>query len=215
MADRWRRTRRDLVNAPFGNVLGPWYRFARYEVCDGCVRPVDRADLLQYDPWYDFRARAHGDGVERAYDPLLRLADAADHDPDAVAPLIVAWCNQHGLLGLLPHRVLEVSLAARWEYPPAPIPRNQVWALWRRHVRSSDRWVEVTAFPDGYREALAHPDRPPAGFPVAPAEQAGRLVPPELCATAWGRAEGCFAFPWRTETRMTSGWRWCDPSRSH
>jgi hypothetical protein len=66
---------------------------------DGYVCPVDRADVVQYDPWYDFRARLHGDGVEHSYDPLIRLADAADQDPDAVASLIVAWRNQYGPLG--------------------------------------------------------------------------------------------------------------------
>ena len=79
-----------------------------------------------------------------------------------------------------------MSLAARWEHPGPPISKNQVWPVWRRLVRSSDRWVPLSDYPDGFRDALADPKGKPA-FPVASAEQAGRLVPPELCGVGWGQ----------------------------
>ena len=61
---RWQPTRRDLPNAPFGNIVGQWYRFDRYEVRDGYIRPVPGAGGGEYDPWASFRARHRREEVE-------------------------------------------------------------------------------------------------------------------------------------------------------
>ena len=82
-AGRSRRTRRELVNAPFGNFLGGWYRFAAYELRDGYVGPVPGAGYQVYDPWSDYRGRHRGEVVDCAHGALLRLADEADADPAA------------------------------------------------------------------------------------------------------------------------------------
>jgi hypothetical protein len=175
------------VNAPFGTILGGWYRFDAYEVRDGYIRPAPGASGGTYDPWTSFRSRERGEPVECAHDALLRLVEAVDANAAATESLIAAWCNQYGLLGVLPHRVEAVSLAARWEHPGAPVPKGAVWPVWRHYVRASDRWMECWEFPEGFQDAFARPDQPPAGFPLAGIQQRGRLVPRARCSKAWGR----------------------------
>ena len=39
------------------------------------------------------------------YQALVQLVKEADANPAGAESLITAWCNQYGLLGVLPHRV--------------------------------------------------------------------------------------------------------------
>jgi hypothetical protein len=177
------------VNAPFGTILGEWYRFDAYEVRDGYIRPAPGAVGGTFDPWTRFRARERGEADECPHEALVRLVEAADSNPAVTESLITAWCNQYGLLGILPHQVEVVSLAARWEYPGAPVPKGAVWPVWRHYVRIGGRWVEFWEYPHGFQDAFARPDRPPAGFPIAGVRQTGRLVPRARCGKSWGRPE--------------------------
>jgi hypothetical protein len=47
--------------------------------------------------------------------------------------------------------------------------------------------MECWEFPEGFRDAFARPEQPPAGFPLAGIQQRGRLVPRARCGKDWGR----------------------------
>ena len=77
------------------------------------------ATLEAYDPWDVWR-----DSVdeERPYKSLLRLVQRLDIKEPRFAPqllgkqkqLLEQWVRRNGLLGILPHETLEVTLAPRW-----------------------------------------------------------------------------------------------------
>ena len=122
-------------------VTGGWWRWTRYEIRDGCIRPAPGARLESYDPreiWLRTRPPAkssnQGRSGEPPYQSLLRLlgeleyrrpGDAAlDFTPAEVdfllAPLseesetkLLEWCARYGLLGIVLHRTAQVTLAPR------------------------------------------------------------------------------------------------------
>ncbi len=117
---------------PFSVYQGYWWRFSKYELRDGYIRPAPKAELEEYDPWAAYHASWNYDPdsatpyVEQRtsappYQSLLTLFhefrfDAlGEPDPESVEKLL-AWCAEHGLLGILPQRTLMVTLASRY-YP--------------------------------------------------------------------------------------------------
>src|ERR1035438_9429280 len=91
-----------------------WFRFDRYEIKGGYIRPAPGAKLSQYEPWRTFGAPKGKIGIKQPYEPLLALAKLLDPDPSDVGSvraaenadhLILEWCSQNGLLGILLHRV--------------------------------------------------------------------------------------------------------------
>ena len=129
---------------------GSWWRFSRYEIRDGYIRPALGARLRRYDPWKRWlKTRAvsrRSDGSVRGATPyreLLELlnkleyrsvgADSPEFTPAQVdmlaGPLtadseqrILRWCARYGLLGILQHRLLQVVLS----------PRNDAQVEYRR-----------------------------------------------------------------------------------
>src|SRR5690242_15503915 len=51
-----------------------WYRFNRYEITGGYIRPAPAAKLELYEPWKLFRAPTGKEGIKQPYEPLLQLA---------------------------------------------------------------------------------------------------------------------------------------------
>ncbi len=122
-----------------GLSAGRWWRFNRYELRDGCLRPARGARLSVYDPWKLWlstrpvgRRSGQRERGPTPYRELLEvlsrleyrkdLDDAPEFTPAEVdmlaGPLttdseqaILKWCAKYGLLGILPHRVLQVVLA--------------------------------------------------------------------------------------------------------
>ena len=67
----------------FDVAQGLWWRFDRYEVRDGCVRPTRGARLEQYDPWDQYRAARDGDTrVDPPYAALVALVGVLADDPE-------------------------------------------------------------------------------------------------------------------------------------
>ncbi len=98
-------------------LAGEWWRFDRYEVRDGCIRPADGARLQPSDPWRAYGAKREGRRRgQTPYQSLMALTQAlqglntGDELPAKSAAQITGWCSKHGLLGLLPHRVELVHL---------------------------------------------------------------------------------------------------------
>lgn len=120
---------------------GRWWRWSRYELRDGNIRPAPSARLRTYDPWKLWlNTRPVGrrsDQSAQGTTPYRALVDMlnkleyrknADGSPDFMpaqvdmlaAPLtadseqkVLDWCSQYGLLGILPHRVLQAVLPLR------------------------------------------------------------------------------------------------------
>ena len=108
-------------------VHGEWARWSQYELVNATVVPAKGAELLRYDPWQGFRTNVGlYRTVEQPYVAFLELnrklkalantgvrpfrADsrhAGEHTslngPQNEADQVVLdWCNQHGLVGLVP-----------------------------------------------------------------------------------------------------------------
>jgi hypothetical protein len=130
---------------------GDWWRFSLYEIRDGCIRPAKGATLAWYDPWPDFqRTRAQTVGqapvaAQPAYQSLMKLVHQLEYlpgrnrYPDCLSQksqdLILEWCQQHGLLGVLLSRWEAISLF------PQPDDADQ-W-IQRRYFHGFGQVVQV------------------------------------------------------------------------
>ena len=105
--------------------VGKWWRYDKYEVRDGYIRPAQDARLEVYDPWADNQGtNSHTQHRAPPYQPLLELAEGIKFRPGLSNELftpssdteeqLLSWCSKFGLLGVLPHRVHSVILAPRW-----------------------------------------------------------------------------------------------------
>jgi hypothetical protein len=108
---------------------GDWWRFSMYEIRDGCICPSEGAKLEWYDPWPDFqntRGQTIGqapDGSQPGYQSLMKLVAQLEYlpgpgqtrYPDCLTQksqtLIVEWCRQNGLLGVLLSRWEAIRVA--------------------------------------------------------------------------------------------------------
>jgi hypothetical protein len=129
---------------------GEWWRFSMYEIRDGSIRPAEGAKLEWYDPWPDFqRTRAQTVGqapaaAQPGYQSLMKLVHQLEYLPGLRYPdcltqksqaLILEWCHQHGLLGVLLSRWEAISLAPRHD-------EADQWAQ-RRYFRGFGQVVQV------------------------------------------------------------------------
>ena len=108
---------------PLKPLAGQWWKFTRYELKDGYIRPAPDATLSAYDPWSE-----PPPGADTAYASLANLVprerDASDNGTVSphTAAAVLAWCQQYGLLGVLPQRVEKVVLEAWTEDERAILP---------------------------------------------------------------------------------------------
>src|ERR1700687_2656608 len=105
-------------------VAGNWWKFDRYELSGGMIRPARGAKLSRYDPWddQDPAAPLQQDRVP-AYRSLLDIVNRLRYlespspqnrfgrlHPRSEEELL-DWCSRYGLLGLLPHDAVSITLA--------------------------------------------------------------------------------------------------------
>ena len=98
-----------------------WWRFDHYEIQNSVIRPAPGARLSWYDPWADFQKIRSQTNGQPAYVDLARLVEVLRKDPATKGSItglspdsrskILAWCDQHGLLGVLLARWVSVTLA--------------------------------------------------------------------------------------------------------
>jgi hypothetical protein len=98
-----------------------WWRFDRYEIHDAVIRPAQGSQLSRYDPWADFQQIRTQTSGQPGYVELAHLASILRADPATKGYLtglspesrskILAWCNRHGLLGVLLGRWESVTLS--------------------------------------------------------------------------------------------------------
>ena len=128
-----------------------WYRFDRYEIKGGYIRPSPGAKLSQYKPWDAFGPRKGQAGRSQPYQSLLQLAQEIDFDlANGTVRLagngedrILEWCAQYGLLGLLLHRVEGVVRLNLECLPSAAYPMMKA----TKFTRTSRGWQETIHFP--------------------------------------------------------------------
>ena len=107
-------------------LTGKWWKFDRYELRDGMIRPARGAKLSRYDPWEDQNSAAplQQDRVP-AYRSLLdtvnRLRYLKSPSPqnrfERLHPRseeeLLDWCGRYGLLGSFLHDAVLITLAPR------------------------------------------------------------------------------------------------------
>lgn len=113
----------------FLDIFGVWWRFDRYQIVKDRICPAPGAILTRFHPWDDVVGAASMSTQSSITTPYTKLFDvirnvelvptlSSGGEPDrlteASAELVLNWCSQYGLLGLLPAGLLQVRLAPRW-----------------------------------------------------------------------------------------------------
>src|SRR5262245_35388850 len=139
------------MRKPTPVAAGWWWRFSRYEVRSGCIRPAAGATLETYDPWEDyFATHSLRRGSEPLYQRLLSLLKKIRFEPGvpwqldrASETALLGWCGRYGLMGILPHKAQMVVLAPRLKSQPSGRPTDTALCpVLRRYVRTSTGWQE-------------------------------------------------------------------------
>ena len=137
-----------------------WWKFSRYELRDGYIRPARAAKLLRYQPWdAHWQARRHpGRKQQSPYFSLTTLVSDLGASPTVDGRLtlnpfaekkVLDWCDQFGLLGVLlqqtqhvvfPPRVVENTLD---DDAPPPWPAT---AVLEHYVREVPTWKGVSSY---------------------------------------------------------------------
>jgi hypothetical protein len=151
----------DRADKRRGSTKGEWWRFDRYEIERGCIRPAAGARLESYDPWQEFLQSHKETRGQPPYRDLVVLMEKAKMIPGIRVPhclsdesqsLILSWCRRYGLLGVLLSRWEQVRLAAQGLGSDNPVQR--------RYVRAFGDSVEVSEIsihiPDLKAVALIH-----------------------------------------------------------
>jgi hypothetical protein len=196
---------------------GFWFRFDRYEMWRGYIRPVRNARLQRYDPWGErsaFGGRA--DNKPRwspRYQSLLDLADQQTRDPAAYLENVKNWCQTNGPLGLLLQRTLRVTLAPRFErrarrrspqvpeewaaYFRAIPPRRGLVPMVVQHHRTTRGWRTVhtpIAQLQGSPQRHRHGQLVPNGSSAPDVPRPGALIQPIEWIEEW--ADESLATTW-------------------
>jgi hypothetical protein len=142
-----------------------WWRFDRYQIQNGVIRPAAGSRLTWYDPWVTFQQIRNQTNGQPAYSELTRLASKLNADPATKGYLrdlsqesesaILAWCGGHGLLGVLLSRWESVTLSPRPAGPDRAI-RTQV-----RYLRGYGTTIGMVHtkgdLPEARSSVLIHP----------------------------------------------------------
>ena len=108
-----------------------WWRWSRYEINDGFIRPGPGGTLKRYDPWANYwRAADGGTRDQKApYQLLVDLLATIERedriDDEQLGPVgaraLLDWCADYGLLGLLPQQAWLVMLEPRLARPDSDL----------------------------------------------------------------------------------------------
>jgi hypothetical protein len=120
-------------------IPGGWWRFDRYEIVGGYIRPAQGAKLEEYDVWENFNESIKTTRGQPPYQKLIEILAKAGVDrtvrqkgdspldvlprdkegtlclPSAAESHLLKWCSEYGLLGILTNDVSSISLAPRWK----------------------------------------------------------------------------------------------------
>ena len=112
------------MTEPYQLMSAAWWRFSRYEIRDGLIRPAPGATLEQYDPWQDWEAsRVHGvgRGFPPPYQSFVRLDRFVSLHGSRLLEVgereVLQWCARYGLLGTLLQEPSYWLPAGRFTFP--------------------------------------------------------------------------------------------------
>lgn len=108
-----------------------WWRWSRYEIRDGFIRPSPGGTLRRYDPWANYWRAADGRArdLRAPYQLLVDLLATIERegriDDEQLGPVgeraLLDWCADYGLLGLLPQQAWLVMLEPRLARPDSDL----------------------------------------------------------------------------------------------
>jgi hypothetical protein len=166
-----RKKDKEGIKQDFNVLVGRWWRFQRYELRDGIIRPVRGAKLAEYDPWKEFYdAQARYKDRLRPYTELVNLVSTLGEElacqrlhgksrmvlSRKVKKVLLDWCNRFGLLGVLLQRTFSVVLAPRWKFDSRlhemtgyggtkGAKYQELWPTLCRYNRSNDGWTSISS----------------------------------------------------------------------
>jgi hypothetical protein len=133
---------------------GAWFRFDRYELREGCIKPAVGATLERYRPFEQYGAPTGKTSKRQSYHALLELIRPLDSEALANPRFslykwveenelqVLTWCSENGLLGVLPHRTEMVILAEETRSAEFLPPGMQLHAC-TRYLRTARGWLPV------------------------------------------------------------------------
>ena len=138
-----------LSSGSDGGFKSLWWKAERYELRGGCIAPVKGASMQPYDPWALVEEKRKAESgprplclsavdlcskLKRRRDPLPRWPHVLERESEQ---LLIDWCNDYGLLGLLPHEVEYFSPYPRFERSEGS---DQGWPVSLTFRRSGVDW---------------------------------------------------------------------------
>jgi len=131
--------------------ISPWWRFSEYETRHGHILPAEGAVLETYDPWDAYlESRSTRDAVP-PYQSLVTLLKGVLFLPGGKGLTLhpesrkelVDWCRSFGLLGLLPHEAVSVTLAPVCMFEELE-DGPELGLHTRSYYRTGARWNETS-----------------------------------------------------------------------
>lgn len=184
-----------------------WRRFSDYEIINGWIKPRDGARLSVYDPWNGYYLQRFSKTTGHTpWQALYRIGhmasehfvDGEDACSDQVKELILQFCREYGLLGILLHQVHRIVLpphyssvsdllANEWQkqgmtYDEAYAKR---WISTNYERNSFGGWSQVRHIPGEAAEILPK-DLPMPGVLLQPALDKPQLKVEVIRAT-WAK----------------------------
>ena len=139
----------------FDVAAGDWWRWERYELEGGFIRPAEGQNtLIRYNPWKEWReSRAGGQAGDPPYRSLVALLEQVPRPPAPEGEQkLLEWCTSYGLLGAL---LLQAHRAA---LQPIPLDSNT--------PEADIRQTRFFKTPHGWGEAKVPIMRPDDAVPV-------------------------------------------------
>lgn len=104
---------------------GKWYRCSEYVIRDGYIRPASKSTLCEYDPWaVYYQERLTKKRGVALWQPLCEIGREVERlhaqqgmgSDEKLHQMVLAFCREYGLLGILLHQVHQVVFEPRWEH---------------------------------------------------------------------------------------------------
>ena len=154
-----------------------WWKFNRYEISDGLIRPHAGGRLEPADPWEKYWASREERSAIPPHAELVNIIDKIPTDQDAGldqenSRALAEWCSKWGLIGILPHRALSIT----WPFGYTEQPGGKAVWLWEGFYRTARGWESVGGFEEsGTSRTPVEPGRwPVSGVAYRERGSAGR-----------------------------------------